>query len=238
MLLCHTKDDEEREEAVLRLLEETQVDGVLVCSARLPDDDLLALLNKQRAVVMLNRQIPNLDAGILHVEDVSGAIQAVNHLIDSGRKRIGHIAGPAHTWSAQARRQGFIQANEQAGLSRNVNLIASCKPNSASGQEATLKLLTTYPDIDSLFCYNDLVAIGALQACQQLGKRIPEDIALVGSDDIPLASLISPALTTLHVDKAELGALLLRLLIERVEGQVEQEEILIQQELIIRDSAP
>lgn len=237
VLLCHTQENPEREEAVLHLLEDTQVDGVLVCSARLPDEQLIPLLARQEAAVLLNRQVESERAGIIRVNDMEGAVKAVRYLLGRGRRQLGLIAGPAGSTSARERRRGFVFANEEAGHSANLLRQLECPPNSRGGYLAAQKLLQTYPEIDGLFCYNDLTAIGALQACREIGRRVPDDIALVGCDDIPLASLISPALTTLWVDKEQLGAKAIQLLLDRIHGR-QQEEILIEQQLMIRDSAP
>ncbi|MCB9450428.1 MAG: LacI family DNA-binding transcriptional regulator [Anaerolineaceae bacterium] len=238
VLLCHTGENAEREEAVLHLLEDTQVDGVLVCSARLSEEELLPLLEKQDAAILLNRQIGSKLAGVIRVNDADGAVQAVTHLLHSGRERIGLIAGPPGSISSQERRRGFALANEAAHHPENVALQIDCAPNVESGYQAGLALLQAHPDINGLFCYNDLVAVGALQACKELGKPVPDDIALVGCDDIPLAGLISPALTTLAVDKEQLGAAAIQLLIDRIQNQTMADETVVEQTLAIRESAP
>lgn len=238
VLLCHTGEDYEREEDVLNLLEDTQVDGVLVCSARLPDEQLIPLLAKQDAVVLLNRHLTSEHAGIIRVNDAAGAVTAVQHLLQTGYERVGLIAGPSNSTSARERRRGFALANEAGSHPENTPLQVNCSPNTQSGYQATLALLQAHPEINGLFCYNDLVAVGALQACKALGRRVPQDIALVGCDDIPLAALISPSLTTLAVDKEQLGAEAIQLLIDRIHGDLPAADTLIEQTLVIRESAP
>lgn len=238
VLLCHTGEDERREEAVLNLLEDTQVDGVLVCSARLPDELLFPLLAKQDAVILLNRQITNNQAGIIRVNDADGAVKAVHHLLQSGHERVGFIGGPPYSTSARERQRGFALANETGGHPENIALQVACPPNTASGTQAAHALLEAHPEISGLFCYNDLVAVGALHACKALGRRVPQDVALVGCDDIPLANLTSPTLTTLAVDKEQLGADAIQLLIDRIHGQIPAVDTLIEQTLVIRESAP
>jgi LacI family transcriptional regulator len=238
VLLCHTGEDYGREEAVLDLLEDTQVDGVLVCSARLPDEQLLPLLAKQDAAVLLNRQVASELAGMIRVHDVAGAVKAVQHLLHTGHERVGLIAGPAASTSARERRRGFIFANETEGRPENIPLQVESSPTTQGGYQAAITLLQAYPDLNGLFCYNDLTAVGALQACTEMGRHVPHDIALVGCDDIPLAGLISPTLTTLSVDKEQLGADAIQLLIDRIQGRPAVDELLIEQTLVIRESAP
>jgi DNA-binding LacI/PurR family transcriptional regulator len=115
-----------------------------------------------------------------------------------------------------------------------------CAPVLDGGREAAHQLLSSYPDLTALFCYNDLVAIGALQACVDLGRRVPEELAIVGFDDILLAGLVTPALTTCRVDRYELGVQAMQLLLNQIDGfqDGDCEEIILQPELVIRQSAP
>jgi LacI family transcriptional regulator len=114
-----------------------------------------------------------------------------------------------------------------------------CKPDLEGGYGAARRLLTRGPELDALLCYNDLVAVGALQACASEGRRVPEDVALVGFDDILLAGLVTPPLTTLRSDRRRLGGEAVRLLLQAVGGCVDGcENVVLQPELIVRASAP
>jgi len=107
------------------------------------------------------------------------------------------------------------------------------------GRETAYRLLEQNPELTALFCHNDLVAVGALQACEQLGLDVPDDIAIVGFDDIDLAAIVSPALTTLRVDRAEIGRTAMRMLLSQIKDCSETpQEIVLKPELIVRDSAP
>jgi LacI family transcriptional regulator len=121
----------------------------------------------------------------------------------------------------------------------NPDWVLHCPPVVAGGQEAARSLLVTQPDVTALFCYNDLVAVGALQACAALGCRVPGDLAVVGFDDIPLAALVTPALTTCRVPRYDLGARAMGLLLDRIQGGAEEcAAIVLQPELVVRESAP
>ncbi len=114
-----------------------------------------------------------------------------------------------------------------------------CQPSVEGGYEATRYLLGIYPQLTALFCYNDLVAVGALQACDELKRRIPQDLAIVGHDDIPVAALVSPALTTCRAPRYELGARAVNALLERLRDcPTDCSQIVLQPELVIRESAP
>ena len=112
-------------------------------------------------------------------------------------------------------------------------------PFADAGCEAAKKLLSASPEITALLCYNDLVAVGALNACAELGLRVPEDVAVVGFDDIPLAALVTPSLTTCHIPRYELGAKAVELLLDHIlHTRSEVREVILQPSLVIRASAP
>ena len=106
------------------------------------------------------------------------------------------------------------------------------------GYEGAHALLSGRPGVDGLVCYNDLVAVGALRACEELGLRVPDDIAVVGCDDIMLAGLVSPALTTLRAPRYEIGTHAVRMLLDHIEGRRQQAEVVLEPELVVRASAP
>ena len=114
-----------------------------------------------------------------------------------------------------------------------------CSYEVEGGRETTRLLVKEHPELTAIFCYNDLVAVGALQACAELGLRVPEDIALVGFDDIPMAALVTPPLTTVRVPRYDMGDHAMRLLLKRVEGLSKaHEQIVLHPELVVRASAP
>ncbi len=238
LLLLNTMEDEEREDAILDMLEESQVDGVILCSSRLTKTRLEERLTNQPDTVLINRQVKVKTAGLIYINDQAGAELAVNHLIAGGRKRIGLLAGPPPSFSSYNRKQGYLKALKQAEISIDPQLQISCDPTPYGGQTACTTLLQQQPNIDALFCYNDLVAVGALQACTAMGRMVPDDIALVGVDNIPLANLITPRLTTLHTSKYKIGVTAVDLLFKHLQAPSKNQPVFFDQELIKRHSAP
>ncbi len=236
VMLCNTLESLPREEAAIRSLEEKRVDGIIVCSARLPDEKLFELLRPHRAVVTINRNIPEHIGGMVAIDDASGSAAAVKHLLSGGRRAIGFLAGPATSYSGRRRGEGIAQALAEAGLPPAE--AEQCAPDVAGGYAAAMRTLNSNTNIDSLICYNDLVAVGALQACAELGRAVPNDIAVIGFDDTLLAALVRPSLTTLRVSKYDLGTDAARMLLQRIGKQQTRREILHKPELIVRDSAP
>jgi len=239
VFLCNTEEDPERELAVLESLEEKRVDGVLLCSSRLDDGALRQAVAHHPAVVLVNRRLANEAAGRVLVDDETGGRAAVQHLLQAGHRAVGFLAGPPTSHSGQERAKGYRAALAAAGLPYNPAWVRPCPPTVAGGLETTRHLLTACPELTALFCYNDLVAVGALQACAELGRAVPTDLAIVGFDDIPLAALVTPPLTTCHVPRYELGRQAMRLLLDRINGCTEEcQEIVLRPELVVRASAP
>ena len=238
MLLCNSVEDPGREEHVLRALEGKRVDGTIICSSRLPDERLFECLERQRAAVLVNRRAPPELAGTVRVEDAEGTVQAVDHLLHSGRRIIAFLCGPPNSHSARERASGFETALSAEDHDLDPGIMRPCAPNPEGGYEAALALLSERPGVDGLVCYNDLVAVGAMRACAELGLGVPDDVAVVGCDDIMLAGLLSPALTTIRVHKYEIGASAARMLLDRIRGRRGESEVLLRPELIVRESAP
>lgn len=236
IFLCNTGEEPAREIEVLQALEDKRVDGVILCSSRLPDEQLLPRLSRHRAVVLVNRAVPGGLAGTVRVEDAQGTRLVLEHLFANGRRAIGVLAGPPISHSARERLRGYHEALAAAGYSDDPSLVIPCPPFSQGGYKAARQLLSTHPELDALVCYNDLVAVGALRACADLERRVPDDVAIVGCDDIPLAELVTPALTTLRVSKYDLGRQATEMLLEWIQGRTDHAEIRLQPELIVRSS--
>jgi len=173
------------------------------------------------------------------VDDVAGGYLATQHLLNLGCSAIGYVAGPKNAYSGIHRARGYRQALDEVGIVSEAGWVQNCAPTVAGGEEATRILLDAFPEISALFCYNDLVAVGALRTCAALGRRVPEDIAIVGYDDIMLAALVSPALTTCRIPRSEMGSQAMTMLLACIDDGVEPcGEIVVAPELIVRASAP
>lgn len=238
LLLGNTVEDPAREADLLRKLEQRSVDGVIACSSRLPEPELADLMKRHPAAVLVNRCLPGSNA--VCVDDAAGAGLLVRHLLQGGRRAIGCLTGPAVAHSSRERARGYAAALAAAGEHSAPALTIRCqRPDLESGYAAALALLTARPETDAIVCHNDLVAAGALRACAELGRRVPDDVAVAGADDILLASLVTPALTTLRSDRHALGETAVRLLLEQLHGASSGcETVIIQPELVVRASAP
>lgn len=238
VFLCNTNEDSEQEQSVLASLEEKMIDGLILCSSRLPDDALRTTVERFPAVVLVSRQLPDAKVGTVLIDDAHGGEQVVEHLLRGGRRRIGVVAGPLVSLSSQQRLVGYQRALDHHGLRYDAGLVYHCRPIQEEAAEAIRHLFSRYPDLDALVCHNDLVAVSALQICKQKGVRVPEDVAVVGYDDIPIAAWVTPSLTTCRVDRFELGSQAMGLLLKQIHSNHHENTIVICPELVVRQSAP
>jgi len=194
-------------------------------------------------VVFLDmRPCPNLS--VVNVDNRKGGAIATRHLLDQGYQRIGLITGPLDWWSAQQRRSGWQHVLEEAGLPIEQDLIVEGTWSAASGERGLRRLLEQRPDLDAVFACNDQMALGALKAAREMGRQVPEDLAIVGFDDAPEAAFFCPPLSTVRQDLNELGCSAVRELERMIVARQEEEEtdiepktILLQPELVVRKSS-
>jgi DNA-binding LacI/PurR family transcriptional regulator len=197
-----------------RYLAGGHVDGALIFS--LHDDDSLPVLARKAGVPTVIGGRPSWsDAETLYVDcdNRGGARQAVEHLVGLGRRRIGHIAGPLDQTASEDRLAGFVDALPD----NDPRLIAEGDFTPEGGARAMGELLDRWPDLDAVFAASDVMASGALRVLRNRGKRVPDEVAVVGFDDIvSVADWTDPPLTTIRQDIEEMGRMMARLLLRRV----------------------
>jgi LacI family transcriptional regulator len=239
IFLVNTNEEPKRELDALDSLWAKEIDGVILCSSRLPVEGLEAQIQRFPAMVVVNRGklTPRPNLTTVNVDDHRGAQLALQHLLAKGRQRIAYIAGPPASTSSQRRLEGYRSQTSALGLALDTGLIEPASPNTEGGRQAAAALLARRPDLDAIFAFNDLVAVGAVQVCQETGRRVPEDIAVIGVDDIPLATIFRPQLTTLHVDMAQIGNLCMSKLLDIINGESSPASIQVEPELYLRESA-
>ncbi len=237
VFLLNSAEDAARERSALDSLWQKEVDGVILCSSRLPQADLQVYFERFPQMVLVNRDLaaPQPNVATINVDDRAGAELAVRHLVEAGRRRIAFIAGPETSISGQRRLEGYRAGLAACSRSFDINWLEHCPPTTQGGLEAALRLLERHPDLDAFLAYNDLVAIGALQACKAGWKSVPAETAVIGADDIPLASLVQPQLSTLRVNQYEIGRATIALLVEMLSGDPAR-AICIQPELVLRET--
>ncbi len=257
IFLCNTNEDPQREHKLLTLLESKQVDGVIICSPALQDEALQCCLDRQRSAIIVNHPPLGNVIGAIWVDNLAGTCQAVEHLLAGGRQQIGLLYGTPETFSRRQRREAYVHTLAAHGITALPTLMEACAPQLEDGYRGARHLLERMPTLDALLCHNDLVAVGALQACAELGRRVPDDVAVIGFDNIPLSHLVWPTLTTVHYPIAQLGGQAVAMLLHYVNQEIAHDhdngthnkapdrhaaagpqEICVIPQLIIRESAP
>ena len=243
VLLCDCEENPERELAMLAVLEEKRVDGVVLAAPRAPTEKLLPLLAQHSNAVIVNRLFNEISTsialGFVGNDDKTGGYMVMKCLLENGHTSIGFLAGPKTSYGSYRRLQGYQKAIKEFNLEYKPEYIRHCPPTVVAGRETAIQLLQEHPEISALFCFNDLVAIGTLQCCQSIGRVVPKDLAIIGYDDIPMASWVTPPLTTCRVTFEEMGRLATQLLINQIGDCSENcENTVLKPELIVRESAP
>ena len=219
-VLCDTGENVEEEHRYLDTLAAKGVDGLIIWGGQIALKEVREITAARIPIITVDSAIEDLEGNVtaVNVDNENGATEAVKHLIASGRKRIGHLAGPSYRLTARKRQNGYSKALAAAGIRLDPCHIIEGPPSIRGGYRSALRLLENQK-LDALFCYNDLMAIGSIVACRHLGIAIPEDLALVGFDDITVSALITPSLTTVHIAQYELGRSAGSLLLDRLNGR-------------------
>ena len=229
-------DDEDSRTQLVSYLHQGHVDGVVLISSH-AEDPLPALLSHSRLPAVLAARPPQPDTPITYVDldQRSGARLAADHLVRQGRRRIGTVSGPLDMPASQGRLAGFREAVAGHGLDV---VCAEGDFTQGSGGAAVQRLLAEHPDLDGLFIASDLMALGALPVLHRHGRRVPEDIAVVGFDDSHAAMACDPQLTTVRQPVEEMAAEMARLLLRRIDSPEQQvQSVIFRPSLVVRQSA-
>ena len=202
------------ETRVERYLTAGHVDGALLVSLHGNDPLPAAVARRGIPVVVGGRPPRGAAVSYVDVDNLQGARSAVEHLIDGGRRTIATVAGPADMPAGVDRLAGYRQALDSAARDRDPRLEATGDFSQSGGADAMRRILADRPDVDAVFAASDLMAAGAIGVLRSEGRRVPEDVAVVGFDDSPIAATTDPPLTSVRQPIEEMGAEMVRLLLE------------------------
>ncbi|GGT10996.1 LacI family DNA-binding transcriptional regulator [Streptomyces atratus] len=237
LLLTLVGSDRERRR-LAQYLTAHRVDGVLLVSVHAGDPlpDLLEQLGMP--AVMSGRRSASEPLASVDSDNFEGARAAVDHLISRGRRSIATITGRLDVYGARRRLDGYRKAVSAAGLGPDEQLIAPADFTEEGGAQAMRDLLARRPDVDAVFAASDVMAAGARQVLREAGRRIPDDVALIGFDDSAVARHMDPALTSVRQPIEEMGRTMARVLLQEIAGEnQERPQIVLPTELIVRDSS-
>jgi len=237
ILLCTTEDDPAREETYLDLLRSKQVDGALVDGLLLPADRLARFAAEGFPIVCLDRDSPSPSVPLVQVDNRLGARLATGHLTALGHRRIAHVTGRPEMRISQERIEGYRESLESAGLEYEPDLVVSGAFSEDGGFEAGLRLFARDPAPTAVFAANDLSAVGLLEAVAESGRQVPDDVSVVGFDDLRLASYTTPPLTTVRQPAREIGERATTLLLDMTRGKRPRKlRHLLEPQLVVRRS--
>jgi LacI family transcriptional regulator len=237
LMLSLFTDSAERQDVYRRVLHSGLVDGVIVASSPLGDPLIPDLQEDGVSFVSIGRRSDE-TIHYVDVDNIGGARMATEHLIRLGHRRIGTIAGPLDSIAGQDRLKGYRQALGARRIEIDDDLIVEGDFSEGGGRAAARQLFSASPS--AIFAASDLMAIGALKAARDVGLQVPDDIALVGFDDVPAASVIEPTLTTVHQPIERLGSMAVEVLLSALESEQDDEapvhRVVLPTELVMRDS--
>jgi len=233
-----------RMDDVINSLLARQVDGILWAAPEIDDNHTwvdAGLENISVPILFIAMQ-PRKDISSVATDNYQGAVMATQHLLKCGRKKIGHISGPLGWWEAKERKRGWREALGNAGYDALENHCAEGNWSSASGERAVLELFDSYPDMDAIFVANDQMALSVLREALSRGIHVPEQLSVVGFDNIAESAYFYPSLTTMSQDFQLLGEQAVKNIVGMIQSRRESQPIVaqsifIQPTLLVRESS-
>jgi LacI family transcriptional regulator len=236
VLVCNTDNDVDKELAYLKTLRNKRMDGLIIATGSTPSNVVEDLMGDNIRVTAVSREIPDVSVATVMVDNFLGGYMAAQHLLSLGHHDIAFITEPLTIGSSRERLRGFETALRAEAPEARLYLSEDCGFGIQTGTRIATEFITNYP-ISAIFAANDQLAVGAMQACHQLGRRVPDDISIVGFDDTVLAKIVHPPLTTIVQPMYELGRRAASLTIACIEmHQQLTETIVLKPELVIRQS--
>jgi LacI family transcriptional regulator, repressor for deo operon, udp, cdd, tsx, nupC, and nupG len=236
VLLGDTGNNIERERGYLNILRQKKADGMILLTARL-EPHLLEEIASEFPVVLACEYLEGSTIPTVSIDNISSARKATEHLIHLGHRRIGFISGPLNVILSRDRLKGFRQAMAQHGIPVESYLIQEGDFSFESGYNMMMKFLALDQPPTAVFAANDEMAIGAIKAIKSKGLRVPDDISIVGFDDIQFASIYEPALTTISQPMFEIGKKAMELLIKLInKDKLEKSQYILEDQLVIRET--
>ncbi len=237
VFLCNSDDNPKKELNYIDVLLGKQIDGIILVSAGTHNDAQDLFAQNEIAAVVVDREVTGVKTDTVMVDNKTGGYQATKYLIDLGHTRIGCIAGPSLLTPSAARVGGYRKALSEHDIPYDDGIVVLGNFRAQSGFEATIELLEKSNPPTALFACNDMMAVGAFHAADEVGLKVPDNISIVGFDDITLASFIIPPLTTIAQPSYEMGLLAAEMVIARIQNpNSSPRNVVLSTKLIIRKS--
>jgi len=239
IIICNTDDNVDQENKYIQMLSEKMVDGIILTHSANRNDEMTGLENSRIPIILIDRDYdsPNVLGKVL-VDNSRASRDGVNYLLKKGYRRIAYIAGPLNTGTARDRLEGYKIALSENGIHYDENLVRVGEYRLKWGYEAAEDLLDSKLDFQAIFCGNDAIAIGAMKKLRERGISVPEDIAIMGFDDIYIASMVDPELTTIKQPNYSMGYEAVNMMIDSIQGnKIANKNLILGTELVVRKSS-
>jgi DNA-binding LacI/PurR family transcriptional regulator len=236
VLLVDCYANPERELRAVRLLHERRVDGILVNSSRVGALYVSMLAKMRVPIVLINSHQADQFVHSVMIDNLNAARAATRHLVDLGHRRIGYIGNQFGLQADTDRFAGYRQILGEMDIAFQPELVAHGDGTPEGGMLSMERLLALPEPPTAVFCYNDMEAIGAMRTVREHHLRIPDDLSIVGLDDVHLASFTDPPLTTVQQPKRQMGCMAARILLELLDGGTPESHVVVPGELIVRQS--
>ncbi|WP_087016094.1 HTH-type transcriptional repressor PurR [Thaumasiovibrio subtropicus] len=238
LILCNTEGNFNKQRDYLRMLAEKRVDGLLVMCSDL-DDELLAILNRQKdlPMVIMDWGPESVTTDKIRDNAEKGAYLATRHFIDNGHQEIGCVSGHLQRNTCVERMKGFSAAMQEANLPINQDWIIEGDFECETAVKAAQDFIAMDQRPTAIFCFNDIMAMALISTFEQAGISVPDDISVIGYDNIDLSPYFSPPLTTIHQPKHRLGKKAVELLMARIKDKEHDSQLFVMEpELVVRKS--
>lgn len=237
IILCNSEGNKDKELRYVKVLSEKQMDGIIFMATGDETSSLHSLLEQDIPIVVVDRELPEIEMDLVLTNNWEGGYLATQHLIDLGHRRIACIAGPSFLTPSAQRVTGYRQALLDSGLEYNENLVVQGDFHPQTGWQGAQQLLMLPEPPSAIFVCNDMMAIGVLSLAAAFGIRIPDELSVVGFDNIDLSAYTIPPLTTYAQPKTLLGQSAVSLLLERIQDrELPARRVVLTGKLVVRKS--
>jgi len=237
VILGNTSYKITQEESLINALRESQVDGLIITTTNPKGEIIKSLVDEEVPFVLLFSTVKTGPISAVGVDNYRGGYEATEHLISLGHRQIGMIAGSfSVTDRSYHRWHGYRQCLKDNGIPYNKNLLVQTEYSLSGGRNSIKQLLKQDLPPSAVFCSNDYIALGAIKGARETGLSLPEELSIVGFDDMPTASYMVPALTTIRQPAYEMGRRACELLLQKMENPDKPEQHMLETKLVVRES--
>ncbi|RMD89389.1 MAG: LacI family transcriptional regulator [Alphaproteobacteria bacterium] len=237
-ILANSDNDPDHERKGLETMRARKVDGLILATAQRKDRLVARCVADRIPLVLVNREVEDHSVPAVVNDDIGGMRMVTEHVISLGHRRIGHISGPQTLSTGMNRLNGYLAAMRAHGLpERHADMVEAAPLTDAAAQAAAEALLASDPDLTAIVTANDMLALGAYDALEARGLSCPDDVSVTGFNDIPFADKFKPPITTVRIQKFEMGAEAARLVLRMIKGEnVGGLSMLLRPTLVVRGS--